>query len=568
MKTLFTFLFLGISTASAQGLNAEQGMNNTYHQQISAVLTDDAHMYYGIRQFHQNTFFSPSYIHCVDTNGISQWETLLSLPAEGTSISGLIKPNEDELFVWGMLILACDVVEGSYWFLQKMQSDGELLWNKVWHFENDYPMSEVVTILQNVQLVETNEYVLTFSTQDSSALVFMDGNGTISDSLELPFGELIGAFSVNDSMLVSYTRDSIITITNETQFEVLPIANPIRNVVVYNDSIFVLTNQELMLYDVELNLLNITMGLGYPNLSDLKLINDSLWCLTDGTTDDYLLTFDFNLNLIEAKPVDNHINNAVRVDYNEKHLAVGENFNLTSNQSVRVRDFSLESDEDAIVNRTDVALVDVIVYESSTQWDPAQPFIVYLNCSALALVRNDGPNTLDKVTLNHLVAPWGICNPDYYVSEFSDLNLASGDSMWIDMGGLGMHTKYLPTVVYGAPIDFDICVYSSNPNGVVDLTVPNDSFCKNHVFGYLETTENEQSSIRVYPNPVRERLFIDGVSPDSDASYKVMNATGKLLDHGTFVTNDLHVENLKEGLYFLVIEDAGKASCVKFTKVD
>ena len=70
--------------------------------------------------------------------------------------------------------------------------------------------------------------------------------------------------------------------------------------------------------------------------------------------------------------------------------------------------------------------------------------------------------------------------------------------------------------------------------------------------------ENLAASFEVYPNPMNNTLYINGEVQD----VTIFNAVGQMV---LFVenTNEIDVENLSEGLYFVKISDMKGNSIVK-----
>lgn len=81
--------------------------------------------------------------------------------------------------------------------------------------------------------------------------------------------------------------------------------------------------------------------------------------------------------------------------------------------------------------------------------------------------------------------------------------------------------------------------------------------------GILNTsTENYESNINIYPNPVNDKLLIDGVS-DYDA--KIYNNLGQFVMETTN-TNTIDVSTLSKGIYFIKVSDGINSSTKKFIK--
>ena len=71
-----------------------------------------------------------------------------------------------------------------------------------------------------------------------------------------------------------------------------------------------------------------------------------------------------------------------------------------------------------------------------------------------------------------------------------------------------------------------------------------------------------KNNVKVYPNPVTEKLFIDGLS---GVKLKVMDLVGKIIIEENN-TNEINVRTLKGGIYFLQIASGNEQSVIKFIK--
>jgi len=95
-------------------------------------------------------------------------------------------------------------------------------------------------------------------------------------------------------------------------------------------------------------------------------------------------------------------------------------------------------------------------------------------------------------------------------------------------------------------------------NGMFEATI-------NHVLG-LEDNEISES-IKLYPNPVKNRLNLNMPSEISDnASFIIHNVLGQNVMNGSLENNSINVNNLDTGLYFLEINSNGKKGVKRFIK--
>ncbi|MBC8754717.1 T9SS type A sorting domain-containing protein [Kordia sp. YSTF-M3] len=81
----------------------------------------------------------------------------------------------------------------------------------------------------------------------------------------------------------------------------------------------------------------------------------------------------------------------------------------------------------------------------------------------------------------------------------------------------------------------------------------------------IDATEN---SLKLYPNPVKNLLYISGSSVDSSTTYAIYSMVGtEIITEKTIANTNVDVSNLKAGVYFLKIAQKGKTYMRKFIKV-
>jgi hypothetical protein len=97
------------------------------------------------------------------------------------------------------------------------------------------------------------------------------------------------------------------------------------------------------------------------------------------------------------------------------------------------------------------------------------------------------------------------------------------------------------------------------------------------LFGYaifksypLSTSDFQKNEFQLYPNPVKDKLFISATNPADILKFKIFNIEGKLLNNQTLMLENqtsINVSQLSKGIYFLNIEDEnGRIEVKKFLK--
>lgn len=74
----------------------------------------------------------------------------------------------------------------------------------------------------------------------------------------------------------------------------------------------------------------------------------------------------------------------------------------------------------------------------------------------------------------------------------------------------------------------------------------------------------ESNSISIFPNPAKNSLKIDfDESIFEPKSIKIFNSFGQLVIHQNWTSNDINIENLQDGIYFLILESHDNSNQMK-----
>jgi len=120
-------------------------------------------------------------------------------------------------------------------------------------------------------------------------------------------------------------------------------------------------------------------------------------------------------------------------------------------------------------------------------------------------------------------------------------------------------------------IDFPFVYNVSSSNGILLLTITSESGDQ-AIYGdqILSIRDKETSLISIFPNPVKNELFITGKSELIDFTTYIFNIDGKLIlevENAELQTNSINVRKLTNGIYFLYIQDnQGQTEIKKFIK--
>lgn len=541
MKKLL-FLFLTVSFSHfGQGLNFEKGLNKAYNQFIGGVDTYEAYAYVGENVNRANSFFSPAYISKYDTLGNQMWqqEVLFGVninlhPLEVKKIYSVEATQSGGVLVTGGGMKCCDC-GGLFLFAEEYSSNGTLIWNNY-----DFCNEQLINACSHSDSVLGT--VVVFN-QPDKGIVYRYQNGVRIDSLTIPQRETEQVNILNDSIF-TVVKDSIIykydfygsTIDSITYSGAIHLAQYTQDslIITTSDSLFVLNEDFQSQRGIYFN---------YPILErfdDLKLV-------VNNNSQKKLLFLDSNFTIQDSVLVDFE---GVNYSFSSSHLTVLSPFNLTMHNSIRLLDYSLVDTTNSGNSTLDVELVDFTFNNFSTTQNSQYPNVYSVNADVSVLVKNNGNELLQSCRFNSLLGN-SICNDAYYSNAFYNLNILPGDSAWVNLGWLG--DSQLQS--FNSEISSEICIYTSNPNGMIDLNVQNDNFCKTLSAGYVSIFEGSNGEeVKVFPNPTKSVINIH--SEQLINEIKVFDNQGRLVKQINTETIEeyiLDLSGLINGVYYLVI---------------
>ena len=532
----------------SQGRKFEKGINDSYKQIIQQVANKNEFTYLLVEyDFHL------VFIEKYDSLGTQLIKQQLS-PGQGFSsfISHrMVITNDNNIWISGYGLDACDVLSAH---------DHVVVYNSNLQFINAFtrsadPFTASLHYLAMSPISDTSVAVNFRNTDSSWVEILGPSSQQILANVNTP--DLFGFGKNSQFHVLGHTINKIYGIDNQGVLQdSISLPGPFREIGTWNDTIIVLGYNTL--FKVSPDLQTFTTH-NIPNLSNftrLKIDNSGVRFIS-GNFNLAVHYLDHQLNIQSLTTVPVFDPNNTTYDFDQT-VSVAKNFVLTEYESVRFATYSLDQTQNNIVNRSDIAVLDLEIVDSyATQH--LTPTVYTIDAKANVLIKNLGPNTVDSVRLNHYVSNFTFCGHVVNSNYFGNLNLAPGDSMWVDFGWFG---PYIANYPFTGHVDRTYCVYSSNPNGIVDLNVANDEFCEYKSFGYAELDESNVDQFVVYPNPTSSFIHIE-FKDEFIGNYVIIDQMGRIVQSGE-VSNTISLVNLKNGIYHLtLIHENGKISAPK-----
>lgn len=539
ITTLIIFTLFFVSLSFSQGLQFEKGINDDYKQEILQVANKNEFSFLLIKYD-----FNHVYLEKYDSIG-NRLEKQIIQPGQGFEVfvpQRMIVTNDGNVWISGFGADACDVV----FFREHL-----LVYDSNCQFINAF--SKITGSVQNTQNyaalspISDTSVAVNYRNDDSSWVEILSPNlQTILPNMNTP--DLFGFGKNTQSYVLGHTINKIYSIDNQgILLDSITLPGTFREIGTWNDTIIVLGYNQL--YKVTPDLQSYTTHT-IPNLSNftrLKIDNQGVRFIS-GNFNLAVHYLNHNLDIQSLTTVPVFSPNNTLYDF-DKTVTVAKDYVLTEFESVRLANYSLTSSQSNLINRTDVAVLAVQIVDSYAQLISSNT-VYKTDAKTNVLIKNVGQNTVDSVRLNHLVSFPIICGYDVTASYFSNLSLAPGDSVWIDFGWMGEH---IANYTAGDSLTRDYCIYSSNPNGIVDLNVGNDVSCETQFFGTVGLDEQVKIDFSIYPNPSNDVINIK-TPIDFDGKVRVLDQLGRTVIHQS-LTGPISLSAIKKGIYFISLED-------------
>lgn len=543
MKHILLFLVFYSFTTFSQGLNGEIGFNDDYNQYSRGIVAVDDYSYL-VKRTHHSSFFTTCELVKMDTSQNIIWSrTIAPVFAESYDILEMIALENGGVAILGLGVPTCDVAADCFNFIQKFDENGNSIWYRLWPGYYCYGQ-----YLKGLTESVDNHLFVNHYTTSTSKIYELNPSGALTDSITIEHSELAGITPLTDSKIVAFKEDSLFRYdTSGNTINSLAFSSPIKGFQLFNDTLFVLSQNELTLLDANFSVLLATPVVGYTNYSNLKVDSSFIRFISHTSYNESIVTTNHDAQFVSVTNISTAVYDTPFKDFSNNHLSLAIDFSLTAYLAIRHLDYSIGSSINYGVNWTDIGVIDLQPTLVSAVPSQFTQGIYSISLSANALVKNFGIKTLTDCRISHKITEYAICNHNVYTQHFSGLNLAPGDSVWIPLGQIHYETNLFPSVIARS-----ICVYTSHPNYKTDLIVPNDQYCKNIIFGYAGVEEQVLDEIKVYPNPATDILNIE-IDQDEDIYFVVTDLQGKKVINGTLQNNQIDISSLAKGSYQLQI---------------
>lgn len=524
---------------NSQGLNSEISFNNYIVQYSFSLANVDDHSVFIMYEGSPGVSSGSYLLIKTDTIGNIIWTVPLNLPYNNSPESLKIIPTSDSCILINGGGFNCDLAINCIQYIQKYNQNGSLIWTKSWMDPNCFNSSSGLS-------ADSSNIFINYMQDDTSAIIQLDYSGILIDSLPISQIDLRQIQNFGNFEKIGITTDTLFAFdSNGNVTYSKKFTSSIQNISILNDTLFLLSSDSIFTFDTNLSLLDAKNVPGYSEFSHLKISNNKIRFLSHDLSNENIITLNHSLQLNDILVIPESIPANSPKDFSDSHFTTAINYELFEYYSVRHLDFSLHSNQNEIINRTDIGIIDI--QETQVSCTPHwQNDVYYFDISANVLIKNFGNQILTDCNINHYIT-MGICEYVVYFEHFSGLNLAPGDSVWLNCGEIHSELEYL-----SGPdtLRENICVYTSHPNSITDLNVSNDAYCESIVVGFVGIHEIQQNDIQIFPNPTSTFIHIENKRLEN-YYYSIYSIQGKLMKEGQLITQDIAIHELSNGMYIL-----------------
>lgn len=490
LSVILLFLFVA-PLGWAQGLNAELGFNAHHHQYVNGIAVQGDYTFLAKSHYPGSPNGQEVSIVKVDTNGIVYWQKAVTTPDNGQfGLQEIICDPSDGVYILFNGNLGCDLGMNNKWYVQRINGSGSVVSTLI--FPETFP---VPTEMAGLSKTANGEILIRRDSVDKTQLYTLDANLNMLDSIDVQIAGIESLDRMTGTPWIAAKQDSVHRIdASGNIITSLSFSSVVSDIKVWNDSLYILTTDSIFCYDNSWQQLSASNIPGYTNYTKLKVTNSNLTLASSGSNEYVVHYLDHNLTSLNSMTVSITNSGSLYADYSGTHVSFAESFDLTMFQTVRYRDYSLQSGVNANIVNPDVGIVafDPTDIQVSIQNPPGTPYY-WVRVKGKVLVKNFGTEIVDFVRINHYKELGVACGHDIFFNSYYGLNLQPGDSIWLDLGQVHNNMEYLP----GSALNFSLCLYTSHPNSLTDLNVGNDEWCENLLLGYASINELQKDKKEV-----------------------------------------------------------------------
>ena len=333
---------------------------------------------------------------------------------------------------------------------------------------------------------------------------------------------------------------------------------------VFSNSFLAVSDSVLSLIDTGLNVMaSYKYDVSYKSIYAATSDHSNIFISANHGSNDtmsYLLKFDSSLNLLNTKSI-------LRMTNPVSMVARGNIISVLGTDKTKdgeMRPYLSVTDSASEFLKPDLDAGVIRIIPSDLKYEPlTERYTINIDL----IIKNFGNKTISEISAyTDGSAVITDCNLDLnpYIT-FTNLNLASGDTMLVHLGKFYQPNIFIPS----QGITFKVYSFTCSPNRLVDMNPYNDYTYNTFFYTGIESSNIEaKNDIRIFPNPATNILNIQS-DKFLNSNYEVINTLGQIMINGKFSNTSsvsLNIETLPAGVYYFQLHDEKNVSQLKFVK--
>lgn len=389
---------------------------------------------------------------------------------------------------------------------------------------------------------------------DFNSVVMVDANGDIVWEKEYEFA-IEQVLFLNDERFLIRSNDNLYVANMDGEIlDTYSSDNPVVDIIVHNSWVYLLSASGLEKADPDFETVVVLLEDELADLERIKVFDDSLWIM--GKENNQIVMIN-----PEAAKENSHLYFEEYVE-NVDFVVVGNQivFSGTSlSGQIGLYAFPSGEQDDAAYPWPDIELLDFEISNVVINYQDfgGETIATSFDFDASLTIRNNGEEPVHALSVFSPRSGGTNCAKQFFYENYNGLDIMPGGEFILDVGS---SNEYAPPTSSN-----ELCFEILAPNSSLEFNTGTNSLCKS--FFITHASDYSQQELLVYPNPVKDLLFISALD-GTTYGYTITDVAGRVMVQAEHEgsTAGVDVSLLAPGVYFLQVIEHNKMYSSKFIK--
>lgn len=437
--------------------------------------------------------------------------------------------------------------------ISKLQTDGNIEYHTLYHGDEwtEYYMFTPVSM----DVGPTGKLVLAGGeAPDFNSVVMVDANGDVVWEKEYEF-TVEQVLLLNDESILLRSGENLFVADMDGEIADIYVPdNQVVDMLVHDSHVYLLSASGLEKTVLNFETVEVLLEGEQADLERIKVFGDTIWIMGKENNEIVVIK-------PEAAKENSHLYFGEYVE-NVDFIVVGNQivFSGTSlSGQIGLYAFPSGEQDDTAYPWPDIELLDFDISNIVINYQDfgGETIATSFDFDASLTIRNNG---LDPVYALSVFSPrsgGANCGKQFVYENYADLDIMPGGEFVLD---LGSSNEYAPPTSSN-----ELCFEILAPNSRLEFNLESNSLCK--TFFITGITDYDQQELVVYPNPVKDLLFISSFGQASPG-YTITDVSGRVMIQAEYdgSTAGIDVSSLAPGVYILQVVEQNKIRNGKFVK--